>query len=424
MMSHRIASMKQWLSGIRIPVYVLFILFGISSWINMDAVRMELPFMLNQLPEGWRLPSYVVMTSQVANVGPMVYVIAHRFLGSRIMVPTIYTILALGAMATTLLAFLWQQTTNVNGLEHSTALLALQAVLAVLDCTSTVVFLSYMARFQPQYLTGLYIGEGLCGMIPALISFLQGNGLEAECIFNNNTSNYSSPTSDINSGDTYPDLHAVYPEPAFSVRTFLLITALLIVISGISFTLLQKLPYCRREHRNQTSLEMQTEHTPIVESSNEEIMSNGLRNQTDASNNTLNLNSTSEKVHKVANTCTTSSEISKGEFVYIVCLTGWACILANTTLPSIAPYASLPYGQTSYVMSVRLVTLANPLASLVALFLPTRSLVTISIHTLLGTLAMVYQLYLASVSPCPPLKHTEAGIALNVSTQYTVHLQI
>ena len=408
MTSHRIANLKERLSGLNVSVYILFILFGISSWINMDAIRIELPFMLNQLPEGWRLPSYVIMTSQVANVGPVIYVIAHRFLGSRIMVPTIYTILALGAMATTLLAFLWQETANVNGFEHSTALLALQAVLAVLDCTSTVAFLSYMARFQPQYLTGLYIGEGLCGMIPALISFLQGNGLEAECIFNNNTGNYFSPTSDTNDGDNHPDVYAVYPEPAFSVRTFLLITALLIVVFGISFTLLQsKLPYWRREQRPQDWL-LPAEYTTIVDINNRDV-----------SNNTSNLNYMVGKVNQIVNTA--SSEITKCKFVYILSLISWACVLANTTLSSIAPYASLPYGQTSYVMSVRLVTLANPLASLVALFLPTRSLVTISIHTLLGTLAMVYQLYLASVSPCPPLKHTEAGIALNVSTLYTVH---
>ena len=73
--------------------------------------------------------------------------------------PVVYIIITIGAAACLLLAFFWQETSVIAGKEHSTALLSLSTCLALVDCTSSVVFLPYMSVFKPQYMTAYYIGE-------------------------------------------------------------------------------------------------------------------------------------------------------------------------------------------------------------------------------------------------------------------------
>ena len=53
------------LKEINVPIYLLIILFGMSSWIDINGIFTELPLMVFVLPEGWDLPSYFVLIIQV-----------------------------------------------------------------------------------------------------------------------------------------------------------------------------------------------------------------------------------------------------------------------------------------------------------------------------------------------------------------------
>lgn len=55
----------------------------------------------------------------------------------------IYALLATGALATLVMAFLWDKA----WLGHSVALLVLTGLAAVADCTSTVTFYPYCGRY-------------------------------------------------------------------------------------------------------------------------------------------------------------------------------------------------------------------------------------------------------------------------------------
>ena len=46
----------------------LLILFGLSSWIAINGLWMELPLLVNSLPEGWNLPAYLSIIIQVGYV--------------------------------------------------------------------------------------------------------------------------------------------------------------------------------------------------------------------------------------------------------------------------------------------------------------------------------------------------------------------
>lgn len=54
----------------------LVILFGVSTWIGVNEIFVELPLFVNIAPEGWDLSAYVVIVTQSANRAPAI----HRFL--------------------------------------------------------------------------------------------------------------------------------------------------------------------------------------------------------------------------------------------------------------------------------------------------------------------------------------------------------
>ena len=56
-----------------ILVDILAILFGISSWVEVNGVWVQTPILVQKLPEQWNLSSYIVMITQLANIGPIVY---------------------------------------------------------------------------------------------------------------------------------------------------------------------------------------------------------------------------------------------------------------------------------------------------------------------------------------------------------------
>ena len=59
----------------------------------------------------------------------------------------------------------------------------------MLDTTSSVTFLPYFVNYPRQYITALYVGEGLSGFIPGIAGMIQGIGGESYCI-NETISNF------------------------------------------------------------------------------------------------------------------------------------------------------------------------------------------------------------------------------------------
>lgn len=47
-------------------VSLLITLFGMGSWVAINGVWAELPLLTSQLPEGWNLPTYLVLIIQVS----------------------------------------------------------------------------------------------------------------------------------------------------------------------------------------------------------------------------------------------------------------------------------------------------------------------------------------------------------------------
>jgi len=78
--------LREWLRAVHVPTFLFVCLFAMSSWIDINGVWVEVPLLVNELPESWNLPSYIVIIIQIANVGPLVYTVARKLAPDRVSV--------------------------------------------------------------------------------------------------------------------------------------------------------------------------------------------------------------------------------------------------------------------------------------------------------------------------------------------------
>lgn len=334
--------------------HILACLFGMGSWVAINGMWVELPLVVPKIPEGWYLPSYLTVLIQMANIGPLFITLMHRFrpgvLDER---PVIYSIVGLGIVATFLLAFFWQHTVMVGGTLRSVPLLLLSFLLSVVDCTSSVTFLPFMMRLRPQYLTTYFAGEGLSGLVPALVALIQGVGV-VHCQNATQNANTSTPADG--------GLEAIYQPAKFSVQIFFVFLSAMMVVCLVAFILLNYHPAVARERKNDLYFS--------------EDLTSGKREQS------LSLHAQTpeqkpmicplESVRNEPKSSFGRGTYSTLEVGFIFIVLAWVNALTNAVLPSVQSYSCLPYGNKAYHLAATMAAVANPVACFIAMFMPIR----------------------------------------------------
>lgn len=383
---------------VSLPVFSLTILFGLGSWLTINGVWVELPTIVPFVPEQWKLSSYLSLIGQLSNIGPVFVLVLNKVRPRWLKETAVtYAIIIVGVTSCVMSAFLWQTTSLVGGDEHSVALFIFVFLMSLCDCTSTVIFLPFMSLLKPNYMTGLYIGEGLSALVPGMLALGQGVG-QTEC---RNTSTLNTTTN-----ITSYHLAKVSNPPNFPVRDFFLALAAMMLICGISFTLLKYAPICKKEHLPSS------EHTTKSPSFSN-IMPCQMQ-QKDISDNQP------DSIHTVLVEKQDQVMTNATQAIWLVVIC-WVSFLANGFLPSINTYSSLPYGSKAFHLSAILDNIANPLACLVAFFLPAKSFRVLMGTTILGTAFSVYLLVLAGMSPDPPFVGSTGGSFLMVCTKVPLY---
>src|SRR6218665_441992 len=396
--------LRGYLREISLPVYAAVCVFAIASWIDINGVWVELPLLVNQAPEGWNLPSYLIIIIQIANVGPLAFTIAKKLAPTQVREWwVVYLIIGIGVVACLLLVFFWDKTTYVSGTDHSTALLALASFLSLVDCTSSVVFLPYMALYSSQYLTALYVGEGLSGLIPALMGLIQGVGSDPICV----------NTTDPASNWTEYTAVAMYEPPLFSVNVFFGVLVVLLCLSLFAFSLLHFHPAFRRHRKTLDELPERSDDTNFQGIDLTASSSTSINRFCQSDGTTSEAPRKRDKSTSLSTQEVTFSVTNREVFTQLI-LIRLLNALTNGVLPSIQSYSCLPYGNLAYNLAVRLSILANPLACFFGLFVQVRSTVVCIILVLIGTALSGYQLALAALSPYPPLYDETIGQVLVV----------
>ncbi|XP_027723161.1 solute carrier family 52, riboflavin transporter, member 3-like [Vombatus ursinus] len=391
--------------------HLLICIFGSGSWVAINGLWVELPQLVSKLPEGWNLPSYITVIIQLANVGPLFIILLHRFRpGYLSEVPVIYVVLALGTTACFLFAFLWEKTSVVAGVPHSTAFLVLTFILALVDCTSSVTFLPFMARLPAQYLNTLFVGEGLSGLLPALVALVQGTGTKT-CAHVTNGSITTVPPKvtkvsfipGVLNMTISPDLISRAPQPEnchlsanFSPFVYFLLLSVMMASCLAAFFGLTRLSK-RWEHS--------TEDCPVNQVTLRSF------NLQDASADSSNRDSCSSLTLPEENR---ASVWSRAQLAFIYAVVVFVNALTNGILPSVHTYSCLPYGSKAYHLSSVLGAITHPLICLLSMFLPEMSLFWLGVTTVVGTGFGAYNLAMAVLSPCPLLKGSRWGEAIIV----------
>ncbi|XP_056278309.1 solute carrier family 52, riboflavin transporter, member 3-A [Pseudoliparis swirei] len=366
-------------------VHMLACAFGLGSWVAVNGVWVELPLIVNTLPEGWELPSYLTVIIQLANLGPLLVTLMHKLYPGRLKErAVIYCILSIGVLSCILLAFFWDKTTIVAGASRSTAFFIITFFLALVDCTSSVTFLPFMMQLPAKYITTYYIGEGLSGFIPGVVALAQSVGI-AKCVNSSQTA-----------GNHTDGSHTEYLPPNFSTEVFFILLAVMMCISLAAFFALNRLP---------RTFELSTEK--LVPDTVASVFS-GLENPGAETDGEGGVKSQGE-VAAQSKPLLARPQLSVYQLTFIYCLVVWVNCATNGVMPSVQTYSCKSYGNLAYHLSASLASVANPMACTIAMFFQNRSVVFLGVLTALGTGFGSYNMAMAAMSPCPLLQGSVAG---------------
>ncbi|XP_070579973.1 solute carrier family 52, riboflavin transporter, member 3-A-like [Ptychodera flava] len=429
--------MGQKINRLFLPAVHTFVcLFGMASWLDINGLWIQLPILVNYLPEGWALASYLILIIQIANIGPIVFSVANKFTTRKIEIPTNYIIIVVGVIACLLLVPFWDRTSYVNGREHSTAFLILSGLLALVDCTSSLSFLAFMSSFPREFMSSYFVGEGFSALVPSVLGLIQGVGGNPECLDHTYINTTIIGNRTVNTTSYVTEYY--YPPPRYSVELYFTLLAILLCLSLASFALLVHVPKISgiqenekrgRNASDEKSVDNSFELYDVDKLTATELYDkgHGKSNPSDGkhahmqdefarkeSNVSIYLGKeTSHDSEKIL-TGTNTAFLSRGDWIYLLALQAWSCCLTNGVMPSIQSYSTLPYGNQAYHLAVTLGLTMIPTASLCVHWLPAKSNLSVGVLSGLATLVSAYILYLSLMSPYPPLCGNVWGPTLSV----------
>ncbi|XP_077447345.1 solute carrier family 52, riboflavin transporter, member 2 [Stigmatopora argus] len=362
----------------------LMALFAMGSWISVNSLWVELPVVVNVLPEGWNLPAYLSVLIAFGNIGPAAVTATHRCAPGRLNERRLIVCLqALAVVASALLALFWKETVAVAGQRRSLPFLLMAFVLSLVCCTSNVTFLPFMFRYPPRYIRTFFVGQGLSALFPCVVALGQGVG-RVECPSVN--------------GTVQP--HSL--EENFPAQNFFWFLFVMLSISALCFLALTRRPA--------TSEEAATDDGARGSYANVHKSDDGDEARQ------LDNGSSPSAVEEAQPATVAAGSFWTPHNVYLLGLLAVSNALTNGVLPSVQSFTCLPYGRMAFHLSVVLGNMANPFGCFLAMFVILRSSARLGILLLAGGVFAVYLLVLAVHSPCPPLQGKTAGVVLVVSS--------
>lgn len=385
---------KNAFSSISVITYALVVIFGTGSWIAVNGLWVELPIIVQEIPESWSLPSYLTVIIQLANIGPLAFTLGNKLFPRVVReVPVIYISLLIGTAACTLLVFFWKETSYIAGAERSTALLVLCFFLSMVDCTSSVTFLPYMAIFREVYMSPYFGGEGLSGLLPSLVALGQGvgGGSHTSCV--NPTLAPVNTTNGTSANGTSAGSWG--PGPKFPAEVFFWFLTGMMVACSLAFLGLNYLPVAKRQQVS-GNYDGNDQGAQSCEQGMELVSDEEKQNAKDKDD------------HDVENLSASSAVLL---FLILALVSG----LSNGVIPAIQSYACIPYSYYIYHLTLTLSNIANPVTCFLFPFIRTKSTVVIAVLSCAYFSMCTHIIIIASQSPDVLLRCEDSGAALIVS---------
>ena len=390
---------KNAFSGISLITYALVVIFGTGSWIAINGLWVELPIIVKEIPESWSLPSYLTVIIQLANIAPLAFTLGNKFFPRVVReVPIIYISVIVGVAACTLLAFFWKETSYIAGAERSTALLVLCFFFSMVNCSSSVTFLPYMAIFQGVYMSPYFVGQGLSGLLPSLVALGQGVGggsHTSSCV--NATLPPVSATNGTSANNTA--MESLGPGPKFSAEVFFWFLSVMMMACGLAFLGLNYLPVAKRQQVAKN-----------YEGADQDVQAGDQALELVSKEERLEYNTNSPGSDDLAVEYLSTSGVAL--MLLIIALVSG---LSNGVIPAVQSYACIPYSYYIYHLTLTLSNIVNPVTCFVFPLIRTTSLVMITVLSFVYFGMCTYILIIASQSPTVLLRCEDSGAGLIVS---------
>ena len=401
----KLKCLKSRCSGVSITTYCLFVLIGLATWFAINGVLLETPILAVFAPECNQLKSYVIITIQLANIGPVLYLgikgclkVAGKRTGLFETIAT-YCVLCLGVISCLMITILWQKQINLFGRGISIWFFMLTACIALANNTSTVLILPYLTAFPGFYLSALYVGEGLSGFLPSIWVTIQGMPKSRNC--------------------SQPDHEGVRFEPGI----YFLVLVFCSILSLIGFSLLHILPAPRKEknkieiHRmsNLNLAKAQNRHfTYRPSKKNRKSGWYAFNNSNTSDWHTSSIESCESNHYHLESLNDPSPILGDQEnkwiwlsvFLFLIFIISG---LSNSILFLFMPYYTIHYGEATYSWTLNLYFLSTTASSIFSGLFYSKHRSLYPVLTSVYIAVSVWFIYLATTSPVLPMQNTIFG---------------
>lgn len=114
-------------------VFFAISLFTLGAWLDISAIWSELVYLVDELPEGWKLPSILNVISVIAQLGPLLFSVGRFFWPKKFtFVRAIYFVFTIGLFSCLFLSLFWNKTEVVFGDRRSIYLYVFNFTLSLL----------------------------------------------------------------------------------------------------------------------------------------------------------------------------------------------------------------------------------------------------------------------------------------------------
>ena len=252
----------------------------------------------------------------------------------------------IGLISGVVMALFWDKTYTIFGKERSVVFLSCVFCLAILDCTCTIAFLTYIGSFKGNYVTALYIGEGISSLLPSLFALAQGTGDDQ-----GDSSCYSTLSSNYSLNATANRAESL-AQPRFSVSVYFWLLFGILVVSFCAFLVLDFWPSFQKEKKNykkQTKNKIVKDKKDVMIILNREVSENLLHekrnNEDDDDDDEFYLEPTTNEsnLQKRGSKVSMKRRQSFDKFFLLVLITLVSFFIYGF-LPGLSSYSAMPYG--------------------------------------------------------------------------------
>lgn len=197
---------------------------ALSENLNFNGINIELPILVEELPERWHLPAIFNLVAHTAFLTLGIFFLLQYLFKTKSYENTMLVIaLMINIIGFISLGFTWNRTVIVNGKHYSFYFLFFSLIIFVTDYCRALLLLPYLHQYQPIIMRAFFLGDAMSAGLLAVLSMIQNTGT-IECI------------SGIVDNTTHIFEHQ-YP-PRFSVASYFGILSVIMLSSLTAFVVL------------------------------------------------------------------------------------------------------------------------------------------------------------------------------------------